>query len=202
LFEIIYPENRICVDYGTKKDLIFLSAFEIESGKEVHPSVPFSCAETHLGCSGDFEYLQKLNWDNKEGFVVKFEDGFRFKIKFEEYKRLHHVIFSLSTKSIWESLRSGKDIDLDRIPDELYSWIKKESIELKNQYQIIEKIAQDKFQQIKKLPRKDFAREAIQYNYSSILFKMLDKKPYNDIIWKTIEPEFRTPTNASVREET
>lgn len=200
LFEIIYPENRICVNYGNKKDLIFLSAFETKSGQEVNPLVPFLCAKNYSELGNDFSSIQKLNWDNKEGFVVKFEDGFRFKIKFEEYKRLHRIVFSISTKSIWESLRTGNEIDINNIPDEVYDWIRKESTNIKDSYLDVERKAQKTFLEIKNLPRKDFANFALKHYYSSILFKMLDKKEYNDIIWKIIEPEFRTP-NANIREE-
>lgn len=201
LFEIIYPENRICVNYGSKKDLVFLSAFEIKTGKEISPSVPFPVAQAYGDLGDSFDFIQKLNWNNKEGFVVRFTDGYRFKIKFEDYKRLHRIIFSISSKSIWQSLRSEKDFSIDEVPDELYSWIKKESEFLKSRYLELEIKAKQAYDGIKNLPRKEFAMVASKYSYSSVLFKMLDKKPYNDIIWKMIEPEYRTP-NATIQEET
>jgi len=36
LFEIIYPENRIVVDYGTREDITFLMKIHNETGKAVH----------------------------------------------------------------------------------------------------------------------------------------------------------------------
>jgi RNA ligase len=199
LFEIIYPENKICVDYNGKKELVFLSAFEIFSGKEVRPDVLFPVAEKY-DSKLDFNNIYKLNLPNKEGFVVRFSDGFRFKIKFEDYKRLHNLIFSISSKSLWQMLRQNKEIDIQDIPDELYSWIKKETQLLKDNYHSLETEAKNAFKEIGHLDRKDFAKEALNYDYSSILFKMLDKKDYNDIIWKMIEPEYRTP-DAKVQEE-
>lgn len=201
LFEIIYPENRICVDYEGKKDLIFLSAFEISSGLEVNlDSTPFEHAKKY-SFTQDFENIKNLNLPNKEGFVVRFSDGFRFKIKFENYKDLHNLIFSFSTKSLWECLRFNRSIDLDKIPDELYKWIKSEIDLLKNNFSNLEKESKDTFKQLAHLPRKQFAEEALKYNCSSILFKMLDKKPYNDIIWKMVEPKYKTP-NEKIQEKT
>jgi len=201
LFEIIYPENRICVDYGHKKDLIFLAAFEIESGKEIELNkTPFIHAKKYT-FEESFENIKDFNWSNHEGFVVKFSDGFRFKIKFEEYRRLHQLIFSISTRSIWESLRLNKEIELKKIPDETYSWIKKEKSLLQDKYQLIEIEAKEYFHKINYFSRKEFARSALEYKYPSILFKMLDGKPYNDIIWKIIEPEYKTP-NEKIQEKT
>lgn len=201
LFEIIYPENRICVDYGFRKDLIFLTAFEIHSGKEVDLNkTPFIHVKKYK-FEEEFENIKDFNWPNHEGFVVKFSDGFRFKIKFEEYRRLHQLVFSISTRSIWESLRLNKKIELEKIPDETYNWIKKEESLLQEKYRFIEFEAKQYFSKINHLSRKEFANHALEYRYPSILFKMLDEKPHNDIIWKIIEPEYRTP-NEKIQKET
>lgn len=197
LFEIIYPSNRVCVDYGKTEDLIFLAAFETESGREVFPKVSFSSVQK-LDVSSDFLSLKKLNLKNKEGFVVRFDDGFRFKIKFEDYVLLHSMIFSVSSRSIWTSLKEGKEFDLEGLPDEIFSWIENCKTELLNNYSDLEKQSQEIYLKIKHLDRKSFAVEALKHSFSSILFKMLDQKPYNDIIWKMIEPEYKTPRNAEV----
>lgn len=197
LFEIIYPGNRICVNYGDREDLVFLSAYEIESGLEVTPDHPFpSAARIELG--SDFEGIKKLNIDNQEGFVVRFEDGYRFKIKFEEYVRLHSVIFSVSSRSIWNMLKHGGSVSVDNIPDEIYGWIKETEKELRNSYCSIEKDALNFFEGIKHLSRKDFAIRALEYKYSGVLFKMLDNRPYEEIIWKLVEPEYRTPRHEEI----
>lgn len=199
LFEIIYPENRVCVDYGDREELVLLSVFETSSGKEVRPDHPFPAAETHdLGI--DFEEMKRLNLHNREGFVVRFEDGYRFKIKFEDYVRLHNVIFSISTKSIWESLRQNRDVPLDLIPDEVYRWVSDVKNDLLLRHQMIEKECLEMFRLIESLSRRDFASKALQYRYSSVLFKMLDGRPYADIIWKILEPEYRTPRHEKIQE--
>jgi RNA ligase len=193
LFEIIYPSNRICVDYGNLEDLVLLSAINTESGDEVElNNHPFSFAE-RIVPEGDFSSIKAKNLPNKEGFVVRFSDGFRFKIKFDEYIRLHSLIFSISSRSIWKYLTEGKSIPLDSIPDEIYTWVKTEEESVKKSYELLVGEARSVFSSIINLPRKEFALEALKYRYSSLLFSMLDGKPYEDLVWKMIEPEYRTP---------
>lgn len=197
LFEIIYPGNRICVDYGEREELVFLSAYEIASGLEVRPEHPFPAAGTHhLG--SDFGAIKSMNLSNQEGFVVRFNDGYRFKIKFEDYVRLHSVIFSVSSKSVWNALRNGVDMDLGKIPDEIYGWIRDVEKGLRDSYSEVENNALQVFRDIRHLPRREFAGKALEYKYSGVLFKMLDGRPYGEIIWKMLEPEYRTPKHEEI----
>ena len=192
LFEIVYPENRICIDYGNKRDLVFLSAFEIKSGQEVQIKTPFPSCEK-FNFTESFSFIKNLNLPNKEGFVVRFEDGYRFKIKFDDYIHLHNLIFSISSKSIWQCLKNKKEMPIEYIPDEVYSWVEKNKKSLESEYSKIENESKCMFKKISHLSRKEFANKAIEHPYSSVLFKMLDNKSYEDIIWKIIEPEYRTP---------
>ncbi len=43
------------------------------------------------------------------------------------------------------------------------------------------------------LERRDFAALALEYRCSPVLFRMLDGRPYSDLIWKMVEPPYRTP---------
>lgn len=193
LFEIIYPSNRICVDYGQLEDLVLISAINTESGEEVEPhDHPFSFVDKILP-EGDFSSIKAKNLPNKEGFVVRFSDGFRFKIKFDEYVRLHSLIFSISSRSIWKSLSEGARIPLDAIPDEIYAWAKAEEELIKNNYDFLVGEALSVFSSIRHLPRKEFALESLKHRYSSLLFSMLDGKPYEELAWKMVEPEYRKP---------
>lgn len=198
LFEIIYPENRICVNYGDQEDLVLLSIFETESGLEIGPKECGFPVAPKINFNLNFEEIKNLNLKNKEGFVIKFEDGFRFKIKFEDYVLMHDVIFSVSSKSIWNSLRNDQKVPIDQIPDEIYSWIKSVEDQLKENYNSIKNECDEVFKNICHLSRKEFATEALKYKFSSVLFNMLDKKAYKDIIWKLIEPEFKTPKHEEI----
>jgi RNA ligase len=147
LVEIIYPENRIVVEYDEEK-VVFLSVvlnesynFEPTNDTELHWTT--ACAvlnangvkkgdivktEQHFNYSEElFTSLKEKNEENKEGFVLRFQPGnLRVKIKFEEYVRLHKLMTQISTYDIWEHLKEGKDIleILNNVPDEFDKWIK------------------------------------------------------------------------------
>jgi RNA ligase len=133
LVEIIYPENRIVCDYGNEESLIVLSMISNATGKELDYSALISISEEtkipvvkRYDGINDFKTLKSLISKEREGYVVRFRNGFRMKIKGEEYVRLHRILTGFSNVDIWEYLRDGKDIDelLDRVPDEFDKWVK------------------------------------------------------------------------------
>ena len=115
LFEIIYPENRIVCTYDFE-DLVLLGMIHTESGDEVNihsgndEDVRFKNLLNNLGFNivrkydgiSDYTYLKHAISDNREGFVVRFSNGDRMKIKGEEYLRLHKIMTNLSTTGVWE----------------------------------------------------------------------------------------------------
>jgi hypothetical protein len=198
LFEIIYPENRICVDYKSLEDIIFLSAFETASGKEldIRPD-PFRRAEKRNFSLG-FDEIKRMDISNKEGFVVRFDDGFRFKIKFQNYVRLHSLMFSLSSRTIWDSLRHNQEVCLDGVPDEVFEWVRSCKQEILNEKNRIIAEASDTFNSISGCDRKSFAERALKTKYAPILFKMFDGKSYDEIVWKIVEPDYKTPRHEEI----
>ena len=79
-------KNRIVVDYGDYEGLVLLGAFETATGKEL----PYSVLKEIEGFDivkeydfEDFESLKDHNIPNMEGYVVRFSNGERCKIKFE-----------------------------------------------------------------------------------------------------------------------
>lgn len=193
LFEIVYPANRICVDYGGMEDLVLLATLDTETGEEVFgvPS-PFVRAE-EISEVSDFSSMKSLNLPNKEGFVVRFEDSFRFKIKFDDYVRLHSLIFSVSSRSIWRSMMEGREIPVDMLPDEIYRWVRSEKEDITARRDSIASAASEAFSRIAHLGRKEFAGAALEYEWPQVLFAMLDGKPWDHMVWKMVEPDYRTP---------
>lgn len=206
LVEIIYPENRIVVDYFGEEKLVLLAVVDVETGYDM----PYSVMKYHTGIRNidfplvkhydgvnDIAELKKRNVQNEEGYVLRYENGFRMKVKFEDYCRLHAIITNVSTKDIWEYLRDGKDINelLDRTPDEFDDWVRKQVQLLTNEYLELESQVDLTFSKIyvDGMSKKDFAMKALNEDYSAILFKIFENKPYNHIIWKMIEPEYSKP---------
>jgi hypothetical protein len=196
LFEIIYPENRIVVDYGDRRELIHLATIDIATGRDLPPT-PLGLGGADRHGRQDLETLAALTDSNREGFVVVYESGHRIKVKLAEYVRLHKIVTGVNARMIWESMRDGDDLDalLKDIPDEIFNWIEQVRTDLTDQYTEIEMQAAHVFDtRPKDADRKTLAAYFTQSAANpSVLFRKLDGRPYDDLIWKAIKPEPLTP---------
>jgi RNA ligase len=196
LFEIIYPDNRIVIDYGKLRELKLLAIRDTKTGKEFPlEDIGFPMVKKFDGIK-DFRKLKELEEDNKEGFVLKFESGFRMKVKFEEYKRLHRIFTNVSNKSIWEILKDGGDFKelIDRVPDEFFDWLDNTKNDLLRQYKQIEDNSKQQYRSPDEFESmQDFAEYTLKQPYPTVLFKLKDGKDYSEFIWKTIKPEYSRP---------
>jgi RNA ligase len=132
LFEIVYPKNRIVLDYGTRDELVFLGAVHILTGRTEGPlwkntvgDWPGPRAETFPARTLR-EALAMEPRPNAEGLVVRYIDtGHMVKIKQAEYIRLHALATQTSTITVWESLVAGTDLvtERDAVPDEFLAWV-------------------------------------------------------------------------------
>ncbi len=191
LFEIIYPENRIVVDYGGMEDLILTAIIDNETGADMPlVDIGFPVVKQYQGIK-DISVLKQLEETNREGFVIKYKNGLRLKVKFAEYLRIHRIVTQVSNVSLWEYLSADMPFDeiLDRVPDEFYDWVKATSADLVAQFSEIERQCQADFKVL--ASRKESAAYFLTCAYPSVLFKILDEKPYKDVIWKQIRPKFQ-----------
>jgi RNA ligase len=190
LFEIIYPENRIVVDYGGLEDLVLLSVVHTATGAELPLDAAWGLplVRRYDGIQ-DLAQLRALEEANKEGFVVRFASGLRVKVKFEEYVRLHRVMTGMNARVIWEHLATGTNMAelLEKVPDEFYQWVRKVEADLHAQFAAVEAQAKAEFKVLddRKATAEYFLRDCA---HPAILFKMLDGKSYHEIIWKMIRP--------------
>jgi len=193
LFEIIYPENRIVVDYGDEQNLTLLAIIDNGTGSELPlENIGFPLTKKLSGKS-DIQTLLTLDKENKEGFVIKYTSGLRLKIKHKEYLRLHKIVTQISTYSLWESLKEGIEIEeyIKNIPDEFYDWAVQKKNELNTSYLKIENIAKREFKILEN--RKETAAYFLSCSYPTIMFAMMDKKKYDQIIWQVVKPEYEKP---------
>jgi T4 RnlA family RNA ligase len=208
LFEIIYPENRIVLDYGNERKLVLLAIVDTQTGIEVET---FHETSSHKGFSetssnehffpivkrydglNDLSKLKQLEEENKEGFVVKYKNGYRLKVKFDEYQRIHRIVTQVSSLNIWEYLKEGQDLlpILDRVPDEFYDWVKATHAKLLEKYSEIEFQAKLDFKVLEN--RKETALYFMKCTYPSVMFKILDGQSYEQTIWKMIKPDYQKP---------
>lgn len=199
MFEVIYPDNRIVVDYKDSQSLVFLGAREIESGKVLLPDEVPEVSEWFT-CARRVENPYQIR-DNAEGCVLYYTDGFMEKIKYDEYVRIHKLVTTTSSVTIWDNLRNGLGLDelLAIAPLDFAKWVKEEAAKLNKKFESIEKEYVELFKPLAKLEnRKEFAMQAKMTKYPQLLFAMADGKNYKDLIWKIIKPEYQRPFKEEV----
>jgi RNA ligase len=201
LFEIIYPENRIVCKYEYE-DLVMLGSIHTTSGTECciysegYEGLGFPLVYRYDGVK-DYRQLKDMISDNAEGFIVKFSNGDRMKIKGEEYLRLHRVMTNVSTTAVWEILSTGGSMTevLKDVPDEFFDKVDEVVKDLCTRFENIKKDYMSYFMDITNrvvsTDRRAFAEEAKRYNHPSLLFGILDGKNISFAIWKIIKPEFK-----------
>lgn len=205
--EIITKEKRIVVDYGNTEDFIVLSAINRNDGSEMDWTSLTRLADILKiplvkKWEGFIDYpsLKNLIGDNQEGFVVKFTNGHRIKIKGSEYIRLHMLMTNISTRIIWESLVNGDNI-LDLlvdVPDEYYDKIRDYITKLNFMFKrISEEVGTyfDDYVQSKNFDisdRKSYAEWVftMPHGFRGILFLMYDANDYSELVWNLIWPKF------------
>jgi len=205
LVEIIYPENRVVVDYGKKEDLILLGVRNYGNDKSDVPPVPagvlagwpIGSIALQFRCDNFNEALSLPPRKNAEGVVVYFGNtGIRVKIKQEDYVRLHKTIFSFSKKAVWEDLSSGlflMDI-LEKLPDETHDLLQQYTDELSSEYNLL---LDDIMSEYERLylettggTRKEWAYAIKDHKYKNYFWSILDRNFHNleKAIWKAIKP--------------
>jgi RNA ligase len=146
-----------------------------------------------------YDLLKEEISKDKEGYVIRFNNGFRMKIKGEEYVRLHRILTNISNRDIWEYLKDNKPLDdlLEKVPDEFNDWVKSEVANFKEMYMITLTMAELTFIKFIKpeMSRKEAAEiiKTKDKGIQPILFKKLDNKDYSDLIWKKLYPSYSKP---------
>lgn len=215
LFEIVYPKNRIVLNYGDQDDLVVLGMVDIETGDIHLPNVarvfigwPGPQTST-LGYMGYGAALALTPRENAEGVVIRAENDNRMvKIKQEDYVRLHRIITGLNARSVWEHM-GDNDYDSsglkETLPEEFWPWIDEVAESLLNQEASLwETIENEYFQKV--VVGGDRGQQARAFAGSEnawALFAYLDED-YARVhkgIWKRIKPDADQGPNTRTPEE-
>lgn len=210
LFEIIYPENRIVVDYGNKEELRYLTTFHTETREELEQwgSAVFAGDASIVTETDDPSQLKRQQRANAEGYVLRYANGQRVKIKFDQYVELHRLVTGLDSVSIWECLRNGQDplAVLTALPDELYGWARQVAHDLKQAFHSqqdhwavqCEDIIHTANHGSATVQRKEFAALALKQPVPAAMFLILDQSwaRYDALTWATIKPQRTKPVTA------
>lgn len=119
LFEIIYPSNRIVVDYQGLDDLVLLGAMANHGHGWLLPTDsdwPGPTVDVHPYASLRAA-LEAVPRPGQEGLVVHFPDSnARVKIKQDDYVQIHRLVFGLTKRKLWERVgiemlsKEGRDV--------------------------------------------------------------------------------------------
>lgn len=203
LFEIIYPENRIVVNYGGQEKLVFLGLVRNDTGALVTDRTNRSCifwrayapfqAEPYHILYGNMtpRDLKTLDYGNSEGFVVVWADGHMVKVKFDKYLALHKVITGLTDKMILEHVLAGTtDSLLDMLPDEFHKEINYKSEVYDERLSMLKDKAHELYARYGNLPRKEMAQALAGSHLAGAVFALADKNDakYYRAIHNLMEP--------------
>jgi len=146
--EILYPENRIVVNYKGRRELVLIAAFDRHTWEEL----PRNSVEAMARRYG-FSYvkaidmtieeaieMQKTLPPDQEGFVVHWpHNGLRVKIKGQEYSRRHKLLSQLSPISVWEVMKDGSvpETYKKEFPDDILSTVLEIENKLIAKYKVI-----------------------------------------------------------------
>jgi RNA ligase len=222
LFEIVYAENRIVVNYDFE-ELVLLALVHNESGVEL----PWSRLK-NLARSESFRLTERVegiavhdlkndNIENEEGYVISYpqigKDPLKVKVKMADYVRLHRVVTGMNPRSVWEMLKAGKDMREfeSGYPAPFIDWLTKWRVNLETAYTRLWTNAVNSYKNKttlfpiegislseRKRLRAEFARYVMiqPKELHNLLFMIYDGKIINDAVWDSIEPRgdatFRT----------
>jgi RNA ligase len=143
-FEIISPEQRIILNYGEQKTLIVLGAFN-RFTQEEYPRAQVEEWARRIGLPvvrllphmtlQELEVYQQRE-EKCEGFVIRFPDGRRVKLKTDWYLQLAKIMSNLTPIAMWEVMLEGKvqETFLRQIPEELRPLAEEYRATLEGQY--------------------------------------------------------------------
>mgnify|MGYP007056197133 CR=1 FL=1 len=125
MFEIIYPENKLVVDYGDVDDIFFIGMVDNTSGLDISPSEAhkylgniFKFAKCYDGLTDWHNIREEFSGDNREGFVVRFSNGFRMKMKYEDYFHKHFLKSYFTEKHVFDFYYNNKINELHELMKE------------------------------------------------------------------------------------
>lgn len=203
MFELVAPWNRIVVFYP-KDEMIMTGIINTLSSED------FSYAKVRE--YGEKVGLKTVNYEirpaasvdlddpnilNQEGYVARYSNGFRVKLKYGQYLILHRIMTTWSLKGMWEALSQGTTLDMKGMPEEFKDWFDTNKTTMVDGVRELETRAKRVYAErpipptnSEKQIRKEMAAYFAKWpNLSAICFRMLDDKPYADLLWKAVKPK-------------
>ena len=189
IFEIIYPDNHIVVNYGDNRELVLLGMYNNITGEEIDLSRDIRNRYEEYGFKTVKEIISRDLWTlkaddipNQEGYVVKFETGTvkqRMKIKFENYILLHRAVSNISVKRLFDLCEEGKKFEeiVQNLPDEFHTWCSQVYNAIESKYEEVLKLCKTYYEARFDSDRKSFALSIQNHPHKTVLFLFYSNAP-------------------------
>jgi RNA ligase len=198
MFEVIYPENRVVVDYGDQAELILLAARNRFSGAYLTIDKVYSLAVKYgFGFPVLYNPQHSPQWFaesaaqldvNIEGYVIEMTDGTRWKIKGDRYRNLHKLLTEITFNSVLACVQDGSIDDVYAIvPKAWHPQIRAWEQEIRRKFRDTERTLHQWFFNAPRHDRKAFALHVQRYTPKSLhpyFFALLDGKSIDDMIYR------------------
>jgi RNA ligase len=198
-FEIIYPEDLHVVTYKGIDDIFLIGVFDIETGVEDNIknwNHVFNTTELYDGISDYTTIRDMFSGENKEGFVIRFSNGFRMKLKFAEYWKLHFLKTGFSEKNIYRALRNG---DTAYIEDTMQMFDEEHQLYYMNiinkytlLYNKVLNTAMEEFAQKTDFKTRSEAADFYKKcTYPPVMFKLYDQSNVFHAVWRCVDNDLK-----------
>lgn len=204
LFEIVYPENRIVVDYKGTSALYLIGGIDRFNGNDLRRAelaffshqfkFPMPMNYPLQGESEILSLATKID-ANREGWVLRYDDGSRYKVKGDAYKLAHKMLTGVSYSRVLEAVTSGSyDQMIEGIPDEFLAVVKEYKHEIDEAYYEIAQRVRDVFIDLPPFNNRKDAAIWLKENHPEdmhYVFAMMDNKPIDPLIYKAVSQRER-----------
>lgn len=153
--EIVYPENRIVVDYHGTRTLTLLTVFGpdgyelrgteqvmawslIDGAATIHPQGDIKLSRVLFYAQrNQTVFGEDIDGTRGEGYVLRYDSGLRVKVKFSDYIKLHGIVTGLTERHVWELLREGRSLEslFEVLPDEYHDWLTNTAVKLSSNFE-------------------------------------------------------------------
>lgn len=206
LFEIVYPDNRIVVDYGQREELVLLAARASDDGVYWEDGRLDMLAELNNWTRPqrfDIDTLDDIEraisagdrrGDEWEGFVALMADGSRWKFKTGQYREMHRYIDKMTARHAIQAVADGRHRDImamlpERMKDTWWALCVDAADEMHRRLDEVLSVWGSWCPTVDD-GRKEFAAWATARQWlSSYLFALYDGKDIRPMIYKAMEKE-------------
>lgn len=202
--EIVFPANRIVLDYNGLETLILLDVISPDSGRSMESEfkiAPFENKVERVMAHFDPEDVNSITDGEGEGFVYLWpKENIRLKAKTPWYVETHRIVTNLTERSVWEMMVEGKSLEEMKqpIPEEFYEFVEETHSE-------ITKTVRDKIVKVGNAytnimyavgydcTRAEFAALAVKSPLSKYLFLLHDRREIGTLALQDAKPASATP---------